>query len=1188
MRLDSRGGRWRWLSPALAAVVTIALGLAGSLATSTVQISGWRRPAIWAVVVVLAIVTVAAAVHGTRTRPLPGKPAQLGEDGEAILLRDFIARELALAEDRLRPISARNSLQVRWKLASAAQSVTAGERSGWIRQPGGGFEEICRVFSGRSRPQRVVFLGDAGAGKTILVTQLVKQLLVRARELQEHRGAQPTDTLIPFYVSAASWDSGGDIVSWIGDQLARTYPQLGSEVARGAGDRMADDWLKHRVLPIIDGLDELPNSLRVKAIADINDRAELPVVVTSRPQEYMDAFDAVGRSVSGSIVLDLNPLDISEVENYLLHTTAIVPAGRWDDVFIRLNNDGEDPLKDVLTNPLMLWLASRVYEAKSSFPGELANSSCFGDRETIELHLLGEFVPAIYSHREGAHRSHWTPEQARRYLAFLAYHAERTRSPDLAWWRLTRAVRGWRPIGVAARAMLLFGVAWWLIAWLVQIHPGWRRSFPAEMLFAGGPLGRQVVPLARYLKELNLVYMPVDGRWLRTAGDYIPWQSLASLEVWVALLALGTGSWSAIRVSRHRNTLRVVRIRSLSSLGGAGISLAMAAVLAGLILLGVSAIGRRPVFRLNGRVVMEAPFPLHSALVLLVFVILWLLKDISSNFVHRIDKPGLVDPSGVLRSDRHATSFAALLPQMWMALAIWLYFGLLIAVFYAFFSAASFTCRSLLGGLRTASDQFSDARIWLACRRCMPWTIMAFLADASKRGVLRQSGAVYQFRHIRLRQELSALHPRVSRGLTKIIVRMIRSCRPARKLVGQWSPPSVAPWAEPFWALRLEEFAVTELSGGCIPGQIRTVGPGYAQSFTGTEDGQSWMICALPGEEPVKVAVPIWQALRNAASQAMRDAECAGTDNLLTSIGFPASGVNKATETRVALRGGSWGNGLLMRADDGSWRWKPSWPFREPYAGCFDSWDQHGAQLRLSARVYFFWQLAHLIVSPETYEMRPDQLTVASLPQAVTEMWTRRGGGMPQVKWTWSGLSGKRRVGLLWTVTSHDKRPVMTGDLSLSIVRIRRHFVIWSEAQFCIEDTAAWRDSLQAISGRHVYDDQLRLSLDELTAYLSAAWYTAAETLPRLVVENPFGIYPKYPPRIELTLSTDSRNDEMLNRRDLRNRIDFSPSTRRDDSQLTHMSADIVGQLQLNNSERTKQINAALISMMLRAGFDSN
>ena len=37
----------------------------------------------------------------------------------------------------------------------------------------------------------------------------------------------------------------------------------------------------------------------------------------------------------------------------------------------------------------------------------------------------------------------------------------------------------------------------------------------------------------------------------------------------------------------------------------------------------------------------------------------------------------------------------------------------------------------------------------------MPWPVMAFLSDAHGRGVLRQAGGVYQFRHARLRDYLA-------------------------------------------------------------------------------------------------------------------------------------------------------------------------------------------------------------------------------------------------------------------------------------------------------------------------------------------------------------------------------------------------------------------------------------------------
>ena len=55
-----------------------------------------------------------------------------------------------------------------------------------------------------------------------------------------------------------------------------------------------------------------------------------------------------------------------------------------------------------------------------------------------------------------------------------------------------------------------------------------------------------------------------------------------------------------------------------------------------------------------------------------------------------------------------------------------------------------------------AWPSYSVARIWLALWRRLPWRLMSFLADAHKRGVLRQAGAVYQFRHTELQHRLAA------------------------------------------------------------------------------------------------------------------------------------------------------------------------------------------------------------------------------------------------------------------------------------------------------------------------------------------------------------------------------------------------------------------------------------------------
>ncbi|MBJ3813235.1 NACHT domain-containing protein [Streptomyces flavofungini] len=56
----------------------------------------------------------------------------------------------------------------------------------------------------------------------------------------------------------------------------------------------------------------------------------------------------------------------------------------------------------------------------------------------------------------------------------------------------------------------------------------------------------------------------------------------------------------------------------------------------------------------------------------------------------------------------------------------------------------------------TAWGQLAVARIWLALTRRLPWRLMTFLDEAHRRGVLRQSGAHYEFRHLRMQQRLAS------------------------------------------------------------------------------------------------------------------------------------------------------------------------------------------------------------------------------------------------------------------------------------------------------------------------------------------------------------------------------------------------------------------------------------------------
>ena len=73
-------------------------------------------------------------------------------------------------------------------------------------------------------------------------------------------------------------------------------------------------------------------------------------------------------------------------------------------------------------------------------------------------------------------------------------------------------------------------------------------------------------------------------------------------------------------------------------------------------------------------------------------------------------------------------------------------------------SDAKLPSGGLVFGLgQTAWGTFVLARGWLAVRHRLPRDLMAFLADAhEQRGVLRQVGAVYQFRHLELQRRLAS------------------------------------------------------------------------------------------------------------------------------------------------------------------------------------------------------------------------------------------------------------------------------------------------------------------------------------------------------------------------------------------------------------------------------------------------
>jgi len=77
------------------------------------------------------------------------------------------------------------------------------------------------------------------------------------------------------------------------------------------------------------------------------------------------------------------------------------------------------------------------------------------------------------------------------------------------------------------------------------------------------------------------------------------------------------------------------------------------------------------------------------------------------------------------------------------------------------FGLAGGLATGLLVGLGTTAwgHWLILVRVWLPITDRLPWPVQAFVTDAYHRGVLRQAGAVYQFRHRRLQDRMHLPDP---------------------------------------------------------------------------------------------------------------------------------------------------------------------------------------------------------------------------------------------------------------------------------------------------------------------------------------------------------------------------------------------------------------------------------------------
>ena len=286
----SRSHAPRWpLLLAVAGVVALLAGVARLLLVWQQNGASAADPEASVLGVVLAAAGTAAALAGwaANRRRIAGLPATAEQLDLAAATLAGAVREQWTAEAQARSLDDPEPMPVRWRLSSPDLMdhpeviepdavLVFDEQSDRIGQLAAAFKALRR--------RRLVITGGPGTGKTTLAVQLLLELLPSP-------GEGPSGP-VPVLFSLLSWDPTRQprVQDWLASQLEQTYPALGAIGADAAAGLAA----QARVLPILDGLDEVPPVRAAAIIAALNTSLSGGVVLTSRDPQYRSAISDAG------------------------------------------------------------------------------------------------------------------------------------------------------------------------------------------------------------------------------------------------------------------------------------------------------------------------------------------------------------------------------------------------------------------------------------------------------------------------------------------------------------------------------------------------------------------------------------------------------------------------------------------------------------------------------------------------------------------------------------------------------------------------------------------------------------------------------------------------------------------------------------------------------------------------------
>jgi serine/threonine protein kinase len=236
----------------------------------------------------------------------------------------------------------------------------------------------------------LLILGEPGAGKTITLLELARDLIAQAE--------QDINQPIPVVFNLSAWTNEKiKIAEWLVRELNTKY-QVSKEIGKS--------WIRNQqLLLLLDGLDEVRTDLRDACVAAINEFSqeygETKIVVCSRIKDY----EALSHRFRFQGAVLIQPLSLEQIFQYFHNAgselTALYKTIQADKI-----------MQELAKSPLMLSIMTLAYQGLSVTDLPEMNL------EERRQHLFDKYIQRMFARRSASNQ--YSHKQAMHWLLWLA------------------------------------------------------------------------------------------------------------------------------------------------------------------------------------------------------------------------------------------------------------------------------------------------------------------------------------------------------------------------------------------------------------------------------------------------------------------------------------------------------------------------------------------------------------------------------------------------------------------------------------------------------------------------------------------------------------------------------------------------------------------------------------------------